>query len=148
MSGKSFFSFLSLLFFFSCNDADKNAAVSESENDLDAARNFINAALQGDFKKARLYMLTDTANEQYISAFERVRLKPEDQEGLKSASIQIHEVLQPFDTTTIVIYSNSYMKNQDTLKVLKTGGKWLVDLKYLFEHDTDTLQLNKRDTLQ
>jgi len=43
------------------------------------------------------------------------------------------------DSTSIVIYSNSFKNNPDTLKVIKTGGKWLVDFKYLYLHDADTI---------
>jgi hypothetical protein len=149
MRSKILLSLLVLHFFSACNNSEKEPDAPSSENDLDAARNFIHSALQSDFQKARNYMLPDTVNEQYISAIERIYLKPEDKQGLRDASINIHDVKQPNDSTTIVIYSNSYKKNHDTLKVLRTGGKWLVDLKYLFQHDSDTLyQRNQTDTIK
>jgi hypothetical protein len=42
------------------------------------------------------------------------------------------------------------MNDPDTLRILKIKGQWLVDLKYLYEHDMDTMQIktNKRDTLK
>jgi len=46
------------------------------------------------------------------------------------------------DSTTITVFSNSYKNDKDTLKIVKQDGQWLVDLKYLFEHDLDT-SLNK-----
>jgi len=61
-------------------------------------------------------------------------------DGYRTASINIHKVSTMNDSTTVVIYSNSFKNDHDTLKVLKRDGQWKVDLKYLFEHDTDTLQ--------
>jgi hypothetical protein len=42
------------------------------------------------------------------------------------------------------------MKDRDTLRVFKINQQWLVDLKYIFEHDRDTLynKINKIDTVQ
>jgi hypothetical protein len=58
--------------------------------------------------------------------------------GYRSSSINIHEVKPVNDSTTMVIYSNSFKNDKDTLRVLKVRGQWLVDLKYLYEHDMDT----------
>jgi hypothetical protein len=55
------------------------------------------------------------------------------------------------DSTTVVIFSNSYKNDHDTLKVLKKNNQWLVDFKYLFEHDNDSLfkaAAIKKDTLK
>ena len=43
------------------------------------------------------------------------------------------------DSTTILIYSNSFKNDHDTLKILRINSQWLVDFKYLYEHDSDTL---------
>ena len=71
-------------------------------------------------------------------------------EGYRGSSINIRNVNPVNDSVTIVIYSNSYMNNDDTLRILKTNGQWLVDLKYLYEHDMETMKINayKRDTLK
>ena len=71
-------------------------------------------------------------------------------EGYRGSSINIRNVNPVNDSVTIVIYSNSFMNNDDTLRILKKNNQWLVDLKYLYEHDMDTMKinLNKRDTLQ
>ena len=60
---------------FACNDSDRDTS-GKSENDVDAARNFIQAALNGDYRKAKSYMLTDTANLDRMNAIERVNLSP------------------------------------------------------------------------
>lgn len=132
------FIFFFLLFLFvACKNNDQ-PAVSESENDVDAARNFIQAALLGDYAKARTFMLSDSANDQRMNAIERVNLPPEEKKGLAGASIYIHKRQPVNDSTTIVVYSNSFKNNWDTLRVLRVNNQWLVDFKYLYEHDMDT----------
>ncbi len=133
-----------------CRDAEKKT--SASENNIDAARNFIRAALDGKFGDARNYMLADSVNINYMDVAERSYQRADKviKEGYRTSTIKIHEITEPLkDSVTIVIYSNSYRNDPDTLRVIKTNGQWLVDLKYLYEHDTDTL-LNKsklNDTL-
>ena len=107
-----------------------------SENDLDAARNFIQAALAGDHKKAGQFMLTDSTNQNYLEVTARAfeHLDPATKEKYRGASIRIHQpVTYLNDSTTIVIFSNSYKNDLDTLRVCRHDGNWLVDLKYLFE---------------
>lgn len=132
--------FLSLLFFASaCNNSKQED--KKPENDLDAARDFIRAALDGKFDQARTYLLKDTSNTQYIDAVERnyQKMDPDTRNSYREASINIHGVQPLNDSTTIIIYSNSFKNEHDTLRVLKTKQQWLVDLKYLFVHDRDTL---------
>jgi len=132
MRSKLFTGFLFLQFFCACNNEEKTAT---SENDVDAARNFIQSALEGDYDKARTYIIADTTNIQYLDAFERNfknRMSPEDKKCYRNASINIHKVREEDDSTTIVNYSNSYIKKNDSLKVSKLNGQWLIDLKYSF----------------
>jgi len=86
-------------------------------------------------------MLSDSGNLEWMNAIRRNNLSKEERSGLSSASINIHNIARRNDSTTIVIYSNSFKNNWDTLKVVKREGKWLVDFKYLFEHSTDTLNV-------
>lgn len=107
-----------------------------SENDLDAARNFIQAALAGDHKKAEQFMLQDSVNENYLEVTARAfdHLDAATKERYRGASIRIHQpVTYVNDSTTIVIFSNSYKNDLDTLRVCRRDGSWLVDLKYLFD---------------
>ncbi|MEI9945958.1 MAG: hypothetical protein WDN26_17275 [Chitinophagaceae bacterium] len=134
----SIFSFL-LFCLYACNNSKDTPA---SESDVDAARNFIQAALEGDFEKAKTFMLTDSLNIERMNAIERVKLSPDEKKGLANASINIHEVSSKVkDSVTIVIYSNSFKNNWDTLKVVKHEGQWLVDFNYLFAHDSDSLSV-------
>lgn len=144
---KKIFSLLFLLFYLSaCDNSDRKPA--PAENDVDAARSFIQAALSGDYKLARNYMLDDSVNQERMTLIERVNLSEEERKGLAAASIRILNVNRPVkDSVTIVVYSNSYKNNPDTLKVLKQNGEWLVDFNYLFDHDNDSLVMPKTDSL-
>ena len=116
-----------------CND--EKDAVPASENDVDAARNFINAALDGHYDEARELVVPDSANNAWIDLFKRnyqSRMTMADKAGYREASINIHSVAQQNDSTSIIHYSNSYKKQNDSLKVVRQGNNWLVDLKYSF----------------
>ena len=147
---RTFLLFLFLPFFvIACKTKEEKAA--KSENNIDAARNFIRAALDGKFQEARNYMLTDSVNLNYMDVAERSYAKSdqETKNGYRASSINIHEITEPVkDSVTIVIFSNSFKNDHDTLKVLKQNGIWLVDLKYLYEHNMDTVyQFIKKDSL-
>lgn len=133
---------LLLLFLSGCISSDKKADATP-EDDLDAARNFIRAALDGDYAKARTFLLADSMNTEYMNLSERKfnqTMTPEVKTGYKKASINIHEVKNINDSTSVISYSNSYFK-KDTqhLKVVKLNNKWLVDFKYYFEAKKDSL---------
>jgi hypothetical protein len=135
-------SFLFLLFFGACNSSDKTETPT-SENDVDAARNFINAALQGHYDDARKLVVPDSVNNAWIDLFKRSyqeHMNPADKAGYRNASININDVQTVNDSTTIVKYSNSYKKQNDSLKVVRRNGQWLVDLAYTFSSPvTDAL---------
>ena len=133
-----FFFFL-LFFVIACKNGDKKA--TQKSDDINTAREFIRYALDGKFEDARHYMFNDSINFQYMDAAERTynNSDNETKNGYRGSSINIHEVKPVNDSTTIVIYSNSFKNNRDTLKVIRQSGKWLVDLKYLYEHPLDTI---------
>ena len=138
-----YFSFL-FLFLYSCNTDTNEQQVNgvSSESDLDAARNFIRAALDGDYETGKKIMLIDSVNFQYFAEYEKMHMKlnSEEKRKFRQSSINVHALTPINDSTTIIIYSNSYKKDQDTLKLLKTNGQWVVDLKYLFNPEADTIQ--------
>jgi hypothetical protein len=135
---------LSLVIFAACNNSDKEAKAGKSESDVDAARNFLQAALKGDFKLASSYMIQDSTNAGYLTVTERKynQLDAEQKRNLKNASLRFYNPLLQNDSMTITVFANSYKNDKDTLRIIKQNGQWLVDLKYLFEHDLDTT-LNK-----
>ncbi len=120
---------------------------------MDAARNFLDAALKGNYKQASNYMLQDSTNLGYLDATKRSyqRLTPDERDSLRDASLRFYDTRQVNDSTTITIFSNSYKNDKDTLRILRKNGQWLVDLKFLFDHDMDTMhykQNSKIDTIQ
>jgi len=108
---------------------------------MDAARNFIRAALDGQFTEARTYLLPDSINVNWMDIAERnfQKADAETKLGYRNASINIHGKTKVNDSTTVLIYSNTYMKNPDTLRIIKRNDKWLIDLKYLYQHSADSL---------
>lgn len=142
---------VALLFCCGCKNSDTSAK-TDAENNIDAARNFIRAALDGKFEQARQYLLPDSANTNWMDVAERSYQRTEQavKDGYRTASINIHKVTEVNDSTTVLIYSNSFKNDHDTLKVLRKNGRWLVDLKYLFDHDADTVvtPAAARDTIR
>jgi hypothetical protein len=129
---KIIFCLLFAPFLFSCNNQEEQAT-STSENDIDAARNFIRSALDGDYKKARDYMIQDSLNTQLLNTFEsnyQMHMNREDKRGYREASIRIPDVRKVSDTVSVVQYSNSYKNKLDSLKVVRVNNQWLVDCKY------------------
>lgn len=128
----------SALLLTACSNGKNEQAAAES--DLDAARNFIDAALKGDWKVAHRYMLADSVNNQLIDLNEtnyRTHMSAGDKSGYRDATINFYDSRVANDSTTIVNYANSYKKQKDSLKVVRINGQWLVDLKYSFPQ-TDT----------
>lgn len=147
--------FLPVLIFtatlIACNNDDKKTG-EPSSGLMDATRNFIDAALKGKFDEAKKYMLIDSANVQYLTFAEGrySGLSTEEKEKYTNASIIIEskeDIIK--DSIAVVIYKNSYRNNLDTLRIMRLNNQWLVDLKYLYEHDYDTLMQHIRnDTLK
>lgn len=134
-----------------CKSKDKETTPTSS-NAMDAARNFIRATLDGKFDFARDYMLIDSLNVNYLDIGSRARDNADQatKDGYRASSILFHKTIPVNDSVNIIIYSNSFKNDHDTLRLVKTGKDWKVDLKYLFEHDTDTVSYKKQmpDTIQ
>jgi hypothetical protein len=120
--------------FGACTNDSQNKPAA-TEGDLDAARTFINAALKGNWKEARLLVVQDSTNMQLVDMLEsnyRLHMSREDKSGYRDASITLYDSRPLSDSLTIVNYSNSFKKKRDSVKVVNAGGQWLVDLKYSF----------------
>ncbi len=129
------------LIFLSCNDASEDKPKEQSENNIDAARNFLEASLKGNFDEAKEFMIQDSLNEDYLDKSKRmfhVNMNEETRQGLRGATIRIHDVKNISDSASTIIYSNSFMNNHDTLRVNRINGEWLVDLKTLFQPVDDS----------
>jgi hypothetical protein len=137
---RNYLLFLFLLcFFVACKSKDKDGS-GKSENNIDAARNFIRSALDGKFEDARTFMVPDSVNNNYMDVAERSfnNAAQPVKDSFRTSTIIIHSVKDLNDSTSVITFSNSYKKEKDDLKVLKVKNQWLIDLKYLYEHDKDS----------
>lgn len=138
MKQKITLSFL-LFFAFACGNNDNKDIAGE--NDIDAARSFIRAALDGDYNKARTFMLQDSINLEDLNKaiVLNERLTPDEKKQYRESTIRIFETRSINDSSSIITYSNSYRNRKDSLLVVKDAGRWVVDFKYIFPHKTDSL---------
>ena len=86
---------LLILLLSACNDSTKEEEIKPA-NGMDAASKFLRAALDGDYKKARTYLVKDSTNNQMIDIYEKDynnNLPPEDKTKYKSASIRFGAVI-------------------------------------------------------
>jgi type IV secretory pathway component VirB8 len=127
--------FLSLLLLAglgACNNTSEPAPVTE----LEVAETFIYATLKNNLDKAEQYLLKDSVNMQLMDRYRESNKKlPQEQlESYKKSGIVIKEVSTiTKDSVVVISYSPSYKKEiVNKLKMVRAGGKWLVDLKYTF----------------
>jgi hypothetical protein len=106
----------------------------KADNAIDAAREFIDATLKGDFKRAAFYMLIDSTNQQQLEKTEKGYLHKTEQQRLQynNASINILEDDAVNDSTEIINFKNSYDQVARKVKVVKQNDNWMVDFKYTF----------------
>lgn len=102
------------------------------ETAMDAGRSFIRASLDGDFKTTETLLLKDSENSQLFESYKRTysNLDETKKKEYKEASYNINKFEELNDSTTIINYSNSYMKKPMEIKLIRTEGNWLVDFKY------------------
>ena len=120
-----------------CTNSTKEPEAPKPENGLDAASKFLRAVLDGDYKTARAYSVNDSTNKQTLDISEfkyNNEMPPDVKRAYKTASIRFPgEPRKINDSVTIIHYSNSHSNQLDSLKVIRTGGQWLIDLNFRFE---------------
>jgi hypothetical protein len=110
------------------------------EDALDAGREFIRSVLDGDYKKAEMYVIKDDEDIRLFSRY-RAYMKKRPQEelqSLKSASIIINKVEALNDSVSIINYANSYSKKPVEIKVVRKNGEWWIDFSYTFSRELPT----------
>ncbi len=118
---------LTLICLFACNT--KEQSYLPAEDALDAGREFIQSCLEGDFSKAAFYTVADEENTKILTQLEK-SYREKDKEGrqqFRTASINISEVKELTDSTTLIQYSNSFDKETHSLQVVKRNNTWLVN---------------------
>lgn len=126
---------IQLLFFALCFACNNNSAIfPKAENALDAAREFIDGCLKGNFKKASAYMINDAENNKRLQDLEKDYKSKNntDREEYNNSSIIINQEETLSDSLEIINYKNSFDKVARKVKVVYQNGKWLVDFKYTF----------------
>lgn len=128
--------FLSLACLCACSNNAENAT-GKPENDVDAASMFIRSALNGQWKQAKKLIVQDSANIEDLEAAERVADKRNvtEQRGYREAQITLHDTRKINDSASVIIYSNTFKNQRDSVKAVRVAGDWLVDLKYSFPNN-------------
>ncbi|MEO5683572.1 MAG: hypothetical protein ABIQ88_13065 [Chitinophagaceae bacterium] len=115
---------------FSCNSETVYTKATDAQ---EAAREFIRASLDGNYDKASFYLYKDSAgvNEMLLNKWQTDygKWKQEDKVGHKEANIIVITTEPTSDSSLNYIFSNSYKKDTTTIKIIKSKGEWLVDLK-------------------
>jgi hypothetical protein len=127
---KKLLTVLSLVFFMACNsNSDERPQTA-----MDTGREFIRASLDGDFKKAESLLLKDTENVQLFESYKLFynKLPAEKKINYQKASYEINKYQDLNDSTTIINYSNSYMKKPMDIKVTRNNNTWAIDFKYTY----------------
>lgn len=116
------------IFIFSCN----NDTTKRPTTALDTGRDFIRATLDGDFKNAESLLCQDSLNMEIFKAYERSfsNYSTQKKDAYKAANIIVNNFEEVNDSTSILNYSNSYMKQAQKIKLQKIDKVWQVDFKY------------------
>lgn len=112
----------------SCNDSGN---YQKAEDAQDAGREFIRATLDGNYAKAKFYLLKNEDNLMLLDRWNAM-YKSYSQDTIrefKDASIRAIHIEPLNDSTTKYTYSNSFTKDTTAIKIVRMNGEWLVDLK-------------------
>jgi hypothetical protein len=107
---------------------------TKAEDAQDAGREFVRASLDGNYDKARFYLLNDSTNTN-VMLLEKWKKdynqrSTEDKVQYKQASIIAIKVEPLNDSTVNFVYTNTFEpKDTTTIKVVRVSDEWLVDLK-------------------
>ena len=122
---------------WSCNQQDSYTKATDAQ---DAGREFIRASLDGDLKKAKFYLLKDSANLDLLDTWKRKhydQLSSEDRRQYRDAQIRPVSIDPVNDSLVNYVYTNSFKQKDTTvLAVVKVNDEWLVDFKQVhsFKH--------------
>jgi hypothetical protein len=125
---KTILFFLLIVLIGSCN---AGKTFSKAEDAQDAGRQFIRASLDGDYEKARFYLLSDSINLLLITKWQQGfdKMDRDTRQQYRDASILPINIRTVNDSVTIYSFSNSFRKDTTTVRIVRVQGEWLVDLK-------------------
>ena len=122
-----------VVFFISCRDESTYTPATDPE---EAGTQFIRASLDGNYAKARFYLLKDSTNLLLIKQqqINYEQLSPERKRDNRGASIRPLEIKKENDSITFYkYYHTSNTKDTTTIRIIKEKGEWLVDLKSILK---------------
>lgn len=122
-----------VVFLISCKDESTNTPATDPE---EAGTRFIRASLDGNYAKARVYLLKDSTNLLLIKQqqINYEQLSPERKRDNREASIRPIEIKNENDSVTLYkYYHTSNTKDTTTIRIIKANGEWLVDLKSILK---------------
>ena len=116
-----------------CNNVH---SYQKAEDAQDAGREFIRAALDGDYDKARFYLYADSTNQFLLDTWKRNydRTDHEERKKYQDADILPINIQKVNDSVTSYTYTNSYRHDTTTIRIVRISGDWLVDLKEMLNH--------------
>lgn len=102
-----------------------------ADNDMDAGRNFIDANMKGEFKKANFYMIQNQDNTNLLQNAKKTYDEKDKsfRNQYREANIIITNDSVLSKEEHIIFYSNSLDKKNRKIAVIEQDGKWSVDLK-------------------
>jgi len=108
----------------------------KAEDAQDAGREFIRAALDGNYEKASFYLYADTTNQLLLNKWKKDYdgMAHEERKRYQDADILPINIKTINDSVTSYTYANTYKKDTTTIRVVKINGEWLVDLKEILSH--------------
>jgi hypothetical protein len=108
----------------------------KAEDAQDAGRQFIRAALDGDYDKAKFYLFADSTNNFLLDKWRKDYdgMPHEERKKYQDADILPINIRPVNDSVTSYTYANSYKRDTTTIRVVRIKGDWLVDLKEFLNH--------------
>lgn len=104
----------------------------KAEDAQDAGRQFIRASLDGNYEKAKFYLLKDDDNLTLLrkQQINYQQMSKEDKRSFAEANINPIEITPVTDTITTYKYHNSFHPTDTTtIRIVKVNNEWVVDLK-------------------
>jgi hypothetical protein len=125
---KTIFIYSLLILIVACN---AGKTFKKAEDAQDAGRQFIRASLDGDYEKARFYLLNDSINLLLISKWQQGfdKMDRDTRQQYREANILPINIHAINDSVTSYTFSNSFRKDTTTVHIVHVNGDWLVDLK-------------------
>lgn len=122
-----------MLMLAACNNIH---SFKKADDPQDAGREFIRAALDGDYDKARFYLYADSTNKTLLDMWKRKydNMPHEERKKYEDADIRPVDIHAVNDSVTSYTYANSYKQDTTTIRVVRINGDWLVDLKEFLNH--------------